>query len=340
MGAKHLGQKYDQMLLLSPNLSYTKKNEYNLQLLDFMPGYSSKFAYPEWLGTTQSIVDRSNTLLTGDFMGLGHDQLLSIERDPKGDEIVIEDFSHGKSSAHIRYSEILTNNSTFRNLIDAGDTQLAGDFLALGHSQVLFIDRNTKTRRLVIADFTKGKLSLTKEIPLMRGDSARIVQCLDDKDLQLAGDFMGLGHSQVLFINRNHTKEEKAKIMIVDFGNNKDLPSYRYQEYWGDSTLFGGWLDSNDTQLVGDFMCLGHCQVLFVNHRHKGGKIMIVDFVKGKQPAAIKFSESWNSGAIFEGWLGLNDTKVAGDFKGLGYSQVLFFNSSINGSSATILDFP
>jgi len=85
-------------------------------------------------------------------------------------------------------------------LVDAEDAQLAGDFLAHGYSQVLFINRNSNARRLVIVDFAKGKLSMTKEI-LLGGDSTRIAQWLDDTDLQYAGDFMGLGHSQVLFIN-------------------------------------------------------------------------------------------------------------------------------------------
>jgi len=339
MGTKHMSQNYDQLLLLNSSRSDTKKNEFNLKILDLIRGSSSEFAYPDRLRTTKPIADRSDTLLTGDFMGLGYDQALSIKRDPKGDKIVIEDFSRGKSTAIIRYSEVLSNNSTFRNLIDAEDIQLAGDFLFLGHSQVLFIDRNPKTKRLVIADFAKGKLSLTREIPL-RGDSARIGQWLDDKDLQLAGDFMGIGHSQILFINCNHTKEEIAKITIVDFGNGKDLPSVRYQENWGESPLLEGWLDADDTQLVGDFMHLSHSQVLLVNHGHGGGKIMIIDFSRGKPPADTKYSEMWNGGTLFEGWLGLNDTKVAGDFKGLGYSQVLFLNSSINGLNATILDFP
>lgn len=339
MGTKHIDQDYDQLLLLSSNLSDTRKDEYNLQIIDFIKGSFSKSPYPERSGTTQPIIDRFSKLLTGDFMGLGYDQALSIERDPSEDKIAIEDFIQGKSPAIIKYSEVLSNNSTFKNLIDAEDTQLAGDFMGLGHSQVLFMDRNPKTKRLIIADFTKDKLSMTREIPL-RGDSARIVQWLDDKDLQFAGDFMGLGHSQVLFINRNHTKEEKEKIMIVDFSNGKDLPSFNYQENWGETIQFAGWLDTDDTQLVGDFMHLGHSQVLLVNHGHNGGKIMIVDFSQGKPPAEIKYWEHWNSGTILEGWLGLNDTKIAGDFKGLGYSQVLFLNSSINGLNATILDFP
>jgi len=334
MCSKHIGQNYDQLLLLNSNLS-----EYNLQIIDFVEGSSSKFAYPERLGTTPTIANRSDSLLIGDFMGLGYDQVMSIEQDSKEDKIVIEDLSQGKSPAIIRYSEVISNNSTLKNLIDSDDSKLAGDFLALGYCQVLFIDRNPKIKKLMIADFTKGKSTMVEEIPLINGHSARIVQWLDDKDIQLSGDFMSLGHSQLLFINCNHTKEEREKVIIVDFGKGKGLPLFRYQENWGESSMLGGWLDVDDTQLVGDFMRLGHSQILFANHGHRDGKIMIVDYSQGNPPGADKYWEKWNAGTLFEGWLGINDTKVAGDFRGLGYSQVLFLNSSINGLNATIVEF-
>ncbi len=327
LAGNFIGQKHDQ-LLISNAIKDT------LQIIDFAKASAAKIEYEDEPGT--ALLDSNHSLLSGDFMGLGYDQALSVESDPKGDKIIIEDFSQGKSPAVIRYSEVLTNNSTFKNLIDAEDAKLAGDFLALGHRQVLFIDRNSKARRLVIADFTKGKLSMTKEISL-GGDSARVAQWLDDTDLQYAGDFMGLGYSQVLFINRNHTTEEKEKMMIVDFS--KEMPSIKYQENWGESSLFGGWLDADDTQLVGDFMGLGHSQVLLVNHGHRGGKIMIADFSKGKPPAVVKYWEYWDQGTIFQGWLDINDTRIAGDFKELGHSQVLFLNISINGSNATIVEF-
>ena len=150
---------------------------------------------------------------------------------------------------------------------------------------------------------------------------------------------MGLGHSQLLMINCNHTGDKEPKIIIADFSEGKKSASVKYQEDWGESTYLGGWLDANDTQLVGDFMGLGHSQVLLVNHDHSGGKIMIVDFSQGRPPAVVKYSESWDQGTIFQGWLNINATRTAGDFKGLGYSQVLFLNNSINGSNATIVEF-
>ena len=66
---------------------------------------------------------------------------------------------------------------------------------------------------------------------------------------------------------------------------------------------------------------------------------MITDFSLGKPPAIIKYCESLGRGVIFQGWLEINDTKIAGDFMGLGNSQIIFFNRSLNGIQAEIVDF-
>ncbi len=232
---------------------------------------------------------------------------------------------------------MLGDNSTLKELFNSNNTRHAGNFQGLGYSQVLFIDHNSEDGKLAIVDFRKGRPHAFTEISEIGDDLIPLASLLDRGNIQLAGDFMGLGHSQVLFLNRNHSKTETAKIVISDFS--KVPPSIKYLEKWGESSLFGGWLDANDTQLVGDFMGLGHSQVLFVNHLHKGGKIMIADFSQGKPPASNKFGENWDKGIMFEGWLDINDSRVAGDFAGLGYDQILFLNSSHNGIRGTIVDF-
>lgn len=319
-----IGQKHDQLFILKSNPSSTKENI--LQILDFTKGTPAKVEYEDepraaWLAANHS-------LLSGDFMGLGYDQAFHLD----GDKIIIEDFSQGKAPAIIRYSEAPANNSALGKLVEA-DELLAGDFLARGHSQILFMDR--KETKLVIADFSKGKTPETTEITGIEGNSTLLGLMMDEGDRRYAGDFMGLGQSQLLMINCNHTGAKEPKIIIADFEKGPVLA--RYQEKWEESRLFGGWLDANDTQLVGDFMELGHSQVLFVNHNPSGGKIMIIDFSQGK--IAGKYWESWNQGSIFQGWLNINDTRIVGDFKELGYSQVLFLNRSVNGLNATIVEF-
>ena len=64
-------------------------------------------------------------------------------RNSANEYLLIEDFSQKKSPAIIMHSEALSNASPFWNLTDPEDTQLAGDFLGLGHSQTLFMDRSS-----------------------------------------------------------------------------------------------------------------------------------------------------------------------------------------------------
>ena len=52
----------------------------------------------------------------------------------------------------------------------------------------------------------------------------------------------------------------------------------RYWENWGDSPLLNGWHEAGDIKLVGDFMGLGHDQVLFINTGGDGGRVLIADF--------------------------------------------------------------
>jgi len=201
--------------------------------------------------------------------------------------------------------------------------------------------RNSANEYLLIEDFSQKKSPAIIMHSEALSNALPFWNLTDPEDAQLAGDFLALGHSQALFINRNHTKDEKEKVILLDFSSDISSPSIKYQENWKDGSLPPSWFDTNDTQLVGDFMGRGHSQMLFVNHGKNRGKIAIIDFSKsgGKPPASILVADKWNGSGLFEGWLGLNDTKIAGDFKGFGYSQVLFLNSSSTGTNATIVEF-
>jgi hypothetical protein len=61
----------------------------------------------------------------------------------------------------------------------------------------------------------------------------------DRTDIQLTGDFMGLGRDQVLFIN---TDGNFGRVQIVDFS--QGVPAQRrYLEWYGDSNVLDGWHD-------------------------------------------------------------------------------------------------
>lgn len=339
---KDLG--HDQLLLLGRNFTNTRNNHSYFDIWDFCNVHAEKRVRIEGLDKTGILAypwKSNDTPLSGDFMNLGYSQALFVDSNPKGYRIHIEDFSKDEPSIITRYAGFLYGNSSPKDLIDSKHAKLVGDFLGLGYDQVLFIDRSSDGGKLAISDFSKGTPPMIIEFPKIWEDPHLYDLWLDDHDIQIAGDFMGLGHSQVLFVNCNRTNAEKEKIMIMDFSNSKSPGSIRYLENWGGG-LFNEWLDTNDTQLVGDFMNQGHSQVLFINHLQKGRKIMIVDFSQGKPPATadyVKYRENWEKGAIFQGWLDINDTQVVGDFMSLGYDQLVFLNSSLNAKKITIVDF-
>jgi Common central domain of tyrosinase len=124
--------------------------------------------------------------------------------------------------------------------------------------------------RIMIADFCGGQVPAQVrywenwggdwenwgEHPLFNGWQ-------DDNDLQFVGDFMHLGYDQLLSVNR--TDAGDGRIMIADFSGGQVPAQVRYWENWGQDPLFNGWQHANDWQLVGDFMRLGHHQLLSVN---------------------------------------------------------------------------
>jgi hypothetical protein len=53
--------------------------------------------------------------------------------------------------------------------------------------------------------------------------------------------------------------------MIVDYSAGQVPGRQLYLEKWGDSPLLNGWEDDNDWHAVGDFLGLGHDQVMYWN---------------------------------------------------------------------------
>jgi IgA peptidase M64 len=115
--------------------------------------------------------------------------------------------------------------------------------------------------RVLVADFGDGNPPAEVRYWENWGQSTLLNGWHDAGDLQLVGDYRGLGCDQVLFINRGGSG---GRVMIADFGGG--VPAQvRYWENWGQDPLLNGWHDSEDLQLVGDFTASGHDEVLFVN---------------------------------------------------------------------------
>jgi hypothetical protein len=87
-----------------------------------------------------------------------------------------------------------------------------------------------------------GYVKEGEEVPsYQRGFSIELhFQSMEFQDLQLVGDFMGLGRDQVLFINRSGGG---GRVMIADFSGGQPPAQVRYWENWGQSPLLDGWHD-------------------------------------------------------------------------------------------------
>ncbi len=218
---------------------------------------------------------------------------------------------------------------------DPDDLQLVGDFMGYDHDQVLFINRDPGRTggRVLIADFSQG--------PPVRGlywenwgDHAELDGWHDPEDLQLVGDFMGVGYDQVLFIHRTGGGN---RVLIADFRQGPPIRPY-YLEAWGQYAELNGWHDPEDLQLVGDFMGVGHDQVLFINRTASGNRVLIADFSFGP-PVRPWYLEAWGQGSWLDGSDDPVDIRLVGDFLGNGNDQVLFINRGNGTGRVMIVDF-
>jgi hypothetical protein len=101
---------------------------------------------------------------------------------------------------------------------------------------------------------------------------------------------------------------------VADFSGGHPPASVDYWENWGDPAVLNGWDPASNLQLAGDFMGLGHAQVLFLNRSGTGGRVMIADFSSGHPPVTVRCLENWGDSPVLNGWDPANNLQLAGDF--------------------------
>lgn len=117
-----------------------------------------------------------------------------------------------------------------------------------------------------------------------------------------------------------------GRILVADFSRGNPPLTSRYWEYWGTSPALNGWHDANDLQFAGDFMGLGHDQMLLINRDGAGGRVMVIDFSKGSPPGDVKYWEDWGTFPALNGWHDPGDVMFPGRFAGSRNDQMLFIN--------------
>lgn len=181
--------------------------------------------------------------------------------------------------------------------------------------------------RAAVFGFPPGGATAQVRYSLSHGPN-ELPELTGPNDRQLVGDFRGLGHDQVLFLNY---WGGARRVVLADFAS-AGAPVLRSVENWGVSVLLNGWDDADDLALAGDFMHLGYDQVLLIDRDQPEGEaaalvghLMILDY-HGDAPV-VRYRETWAQRSDV-GWIDPEDVVLAGDFRSLGYDQVLLLNRS------------
>lgn len=263
-------------------------------------------------------VDANDWYLAGDFMGLGHQQLVLMNRGGSLGRVMIADFAAGYP-VQIRYWESWGQSMWLDGWQDEGDVHLAGDFLGLGYDQWLSINRGGRHGRIRISDVRSGQpqhLYMEKY-----GDSSLFDGWLDAGDVILAGDFLHCGYDQLLCCDRSG---RSGGLLVASFRNRQRAPAeVLFQESFHADAAFRHWIDAGDAQRVGDFLKMGHDQLLLINRSQiSGGKFLILDLARGR-PIDLRPFEHWGQSRVSDGFGEMSDIVLAGDFVGRGGSQAL-----------------
>jgi hypothetical protein len=145
-----------------------------------------------------------------------------------------------------------------------------------------------------------------------------------------------IGHAQLMYLNRDQ-QPGGGRVMILDYSGGQIPGQVGYWEKWGDNGLLGGWQDNDDWHMVGDFMGLGHAQVMYINRDGNGGRVMIVDYSGGQVPGQVRYWENWGQNGLLNGWQDNDDWHMVGDFMGLGHAQVMYLNRDQQPGSGRVM---
>src|SRR5262249_27031553 len=91
-------------------------------------------------------------------------------------------------------------------------------------------------------------------------------------------------------------------------------PDQAFLESWGDSPLLNGWHDPGDAVLAGDFMDLGHDQLLMINNDTTPpniGRSTVIDLSSGT-PQQVMLA-TWDGSSEIDGW-SLANVALVGKF--------------------------
>lgn len=223
--------------------------------------------------------------------------------------------------------------NTQGRVIGTHSTAGGDDKAVFAYLEWLAMQAGSKGNRLGAWDLSASAPVAASDYADTTPDPYGLLGWIDANDVRLPGDYFGRGADQVLYINRGGSG---GKLRIAAYEDGTSRTESFYWEDYGYSTLFNGWIDANDAHLVGDFLDRGHDQLLLVNRSGSGGRVMVVDFYGGIPQ--IGYLASYTTDPFLNGWHDTNDGLLAGDFRGLGYDQVMFVNRGVGNGRVLITD--
>jgi hypothetical protein len=259
----------------------------------------------------------------GDFLGLGHDQVMYWNRpeQPGSGRVMIVDYSNRQVPGQPLYVEMWGQSPLLDGWEDDTDWHAVGDFLGSGHDQLMYWNRPEQpgSGRVMIVDYSNRQVPGQPLYVEMWGQSPLLDGWEDDTDWFAVGDFLGLGHDQLMYWNRPE-QPGSGRVMIVDYSSRQVPGQPLYVEMWGQSPLLDGWEDDTDRRAVGDFLGLGHDQVMYWNRPEQpgSGRVMIVDYSSRQVPGRPLYLEMWGQNPLLDGWEDDTDWLLEGTFTARG----------------------
>jgi hypothetical protein len=228
--------------------------------------------------------------------------------------------------------------------LDAGDKVLTGDFLVAGQQRVLFFNTDPVGGAISVRALggagTNGTMTGEAWIDWTPALAASLGGWHEANDKLLAGDFTGLGHSQLLFMNVDGAGG--AFFMAAVDGANSQLQTLAIIPWSaGLSTSLAGWMDATDKLVAGDFTGTGRSQLLFLNtDGGTQGAASLRQYDAASNSFQIVNTVPWNklvgNTAL---WTTASMKTLAGDFLGLNKDQLMFINPTGTGTAISVWAF-
>jgi hypothetical protein len=220
-------------------------------------------------------LDAGDVAVTGSFTAPGLQQVVFFNSDVQGGAFSIRSISGPTSNAqmnaefNIDWTPALA--AGLGGWHDANDKLLAGDFLGLGRSQLMFFNADGAGGAFSIRtiEAATAQLVTQAEVPWTPALSTSLVGWVDAGDKLVAGDFAGLGRAQLLFINTTGGTQGAASLRKFDAASNsfQIIKTVPWNKIIGTTAM---WTTTANKTLVGDFLGLNKDQLLIINPNGTG----------------------------------------------------------------------